>query len=48
MIYIKLFEEFIHPAKDTILNLKNIPKERKEEALGLLKSYTKANRIRIK
>lgn len=33
--------------KDIILNLKNIPKERKEEAISLLKAYTKAGSSRI-
>jgi len=54
MIYIKTFLESKGKSigedrdiKDIILNLKNISKERKEEALTLLKPYTKAGNSKI-
>lgn len=50
MKYIKLFEKFLNSdkdIKDVILGLRGIPKERKEEALTLLKNYTKAGKSKI-
>lgn len=55
MIYLKTFLESKGKSsigedrdiKDIILNLKNITKERKEEALTLLKPYTKAGNSKI-
>ena len=50
MKYIKLFEKYSQKEKDikdVILGLRGISKERKEEALTLLKSYTKAGKSKI-
>ena len=48
---IKTFEKYSkgenRNIKDIIKNLKNIPNERKEEALTLLKSYTSAGKSNI-
>lgn len=51
MNYLKLFEDFeIKGSKsieETIRNLRGISKEKKEEAISLLKSYTKAGKSKI-
>ena len=48
MKYIKQFENFNdNSIVDTIKNLKKVPKELKEVALTLLKTYTKAGKGKI-
>lgn len=48
MKYIKQFESFNdNSIVDTIKNLKKVPKELKEVALTLLKTYTKAGKGKI-